>query len=137
MNNVNTIASLMIDNLKSVKVKFFKDSEKLYTYKTLLTDLEVDDFVVVSNNNYYKVVQVVEIDDIPDLNIDSNIEYKWIVQKVDAEQYNELIQMEYDISVELKRLQQKSIVSKAKDLLAETLGIDKEDLDKLTSISKD
>lgn len=136
MNNANTIASLMIDGLKSVKVKFSINSDKLYTYKTLLTDLEVDDFAIIKNYDTYKVVQVVEIDDIPDLNIDSNIEYKWIVQKVDVEQYNELVQMENDISIELKRLQQKSIVSKAKDLLAETLGINMEDLDKLTCIKK-
>lgn len=136
MNNVNTIASLMINELKSVKVKFSINSDKIYTYKTLLTDLEVDDFAIIKNHDTYKVVQVVEIDDIPDLNIDSNIEYKWIVQKVDDERYNELVQMENDISIELKRLQQKSIVSKAKDLLAETLGIDMEDLDKLTCIKK-
>ena len=128
MNNVNTLASLMIGGLKSVQVKFKNYDKKYYTYKTLL-DFEVGDFAIVDVGYEFKVVEIIRVDKIPNLNVDSNIEYKWIVQKLDTEPYEYILAMEEETSHKLRELQQKNVVSKARELMAEILSVDKEDIE--------
>ena len=60
---------------------------KEYTYKTLLP-LEVDDYVVVQTpNNAYQVCQVRQVLLPEEAVLAIDINYKWVVQKVDFEAY--------------------------------------------------
>ncbi len=70
-----------------VKV-IFNQYSKGYHYKTNL-DLKVGDLVVVKTPSEWKVVEVFQVNcDVDEEN--SDIVYKWIVQKVDLANYNNL-----------------------------------------------
>ena len=129
MSNANTLASLMIEGLKSVRVTFNSNGRE-YTYKTLM-DFEVGDLAVVEVSNHFKVVEVVAVDLVPNLSVDSEIEYKWIVQKLDTTDYESCISSEKALSDNLRVLQQRSVVSKARELMAEMLSVDKQDIDEI------
>lgn len=61
---------------------------RIYTYKHRFLDLKKDELLVVQTpNGEYKVVQVVRVDDAPDLDPDSKIEYKWVVQRLNTADY--------------------------------------------------
>jgi len=61
--------------------------DKLYTYKTMDPSIEVGDFVVVETSTRHEmtVCKVETVDIEPDL--DATYEFKWIVGKVDREDY--------------------------------------------------
>lgn len=70
-----------------VKV-IFNQFSKGYHYKTNL-NLEVGDLVIVKTPSEYKVVEVFQIGcEVDEEN--SDIEYKWIVQKLDLTNYHQL-----------------------------------------------
>ena len=105
MQKTWTMVSLLQENIMTVKVRF-DSSSKLYTYKTRMTDLEVDDWVVVAPRGQMKVVQIVKIDDTPDFDIDSGLRYDWIVQKVNTDEYENLVaddERAYELLVESER----------------------------------
>jgi len=135
MSNTKTLASLMIEGLKTVKVKFKDYDKKFYTYKTLW-DHEVGDFVVVRVQDEYKVVEVMEVDDVPDLNIHSDVNYKWIVDKVDIDHHKTILDTESEMSKELRRVEQKGVINKAREMMAEILGVEKSDVDAIVDKSK-
>ena len=129
MSNANTLASLMIEGLKSVRVTFNSNGRE-YTYKTLM-DYLVGDLAVVEVSNHFKVVEYVAVYQVPNLSVDSEIEYKWIVQKLDTTDYESCISSEKALSDNLRVLQQRSVVSKARELMAEMLSVDKQDIDEI------
>ncbi len=67
---------------KTVKVKF-SNGGSAYTYKTLET-FRPGDFVVVEAREAYSVAKVIEMDEVPDINPESDFELKWVVQAVDT-----------------------------------------------------
>lgn len=62
---------------------------KPYTYKASLDDkLTTEDYVVVDTPTHgFVVAKVVGVDATPDLDLDADYDYKWIVQKVDPTKY--------------------------------------------------
>lgn len=122
MANSKTLASMLIEGLKTVKVCFNNETKK-YTYKTM-DDLEIDDLVIILGpRGDFKIAKVSSVDKIPDLNPNSNKNYKWIVQKIDLTKFNELNKLEEEFADDLRELEQKSIRDNAKLMLSENFGI--------------
>lgn len=128
MNINHTITALQDFNTVGVR---FDDSKRTYTYKTT-EKFEEGDRAIVCPNGILKVVTVREVHDTPQIDFGSNIEYKWIVQKVDLESYNKRMEQEELMAVELR----KSIANKKREEvkadLVKSLGVD--DVNKLTAL---
>lgn len=99
------LASLLQEGFTTVKVMYGNipdlregthTLEKRYTFKTFL-DLKPGDVVVVPDNAYnknYSVAMVNSVDAAPDIDFDADFEYKWIIDKVNMEQYEKVLQTE-------------------------------------------
>ena len=93
------IVDIMRDDYTTVKVCFTLTGQvqgKQYTYKTTDRTLQPGDLVVVCRNSEptynptdYSVVQVVVVDEHPDIDTDADYKYKWIVGKICLEDYTE------------------------------------------------
>ena len=69
-----------------------------YTYKTLL-DLETEDYVVVQTpNGEYKVVQVRTVCEPDEIELNPDIKYKWVIQKLEFEHYDAVLEKEASIT---------------------------------------
>ena len=121
MNLIDTFLSENED-FKYVSVVFAPyTGDKRYTYKTLF-DVEVDDYYVVQTpNSHYQVVQVkelLELDEVP-----NNISFKWLVQPVLLEGYEELKEVEKAVGNKLRtarlRKQRDAIRDEALEYLSE------------------
>tara|TARA_R110000824_G_C15233132_1_gene679117 strand:- start:32492 stop:33103 length:612 start_codon:yes stop_codon:yes gene_type:complete len=78
-------------------------STKSYSYKTLMTDLEVGDKVAVwVKNQELKIVEVVSIMDPLEVDLDPNIRYAWVVQKIDTAHFDECLAMENKLMEKLR-----------------------------------
>lgn len=103
---MNLVDTFLTDNenFKFVSVVFAPyTGTREYTYKTLL-DLQEEDFVVVQTpNNGYQVVQVREVMEPLEAEVQDNINYKWVVQKIDFEDYNACKDMEKQLMKKLKK----------------------------------
>ena len=128
MNINHTITALQDFNTVGVR---FADSDRTYTYKTT-EKFEEGDKAIVCPNGMLKVVTVKEVHETPQIDFGSNIEYKWIVQKVDLENYSNRMKQEELMAVELR----KSIANKKREEvkaeLVNSLGVD--DVNKLTAL---
>lgn len=120
------IASMMIEGLKTVGVQF-RHSGKSYTYKTMDT-YEVGDYAVVHAQGDYKIVEVVAVHKVPQIDVDSNIKYAWVVQKIDLDAHSQMLEREQEFSEHLLELQQKSVRDNAATMLADKLGVSKDEL---------
>ncbi|UGO52916.1 hypothetical protein ODDIEODDIE_55 [Escherichia phage vB_EcoS_OddieOddie] len=83
----------LLKGVVTVKVKF-EAGGRLYTYRALESDqLQPGDTVVIQYNGKFFTTEVVEVDQYPDFSKD--VEYKWIVCKVDEERYTHFLEQEY------------------------------------------
>lgn len=118
------IASLFIDKCKTIEVVFETgNGERTYTYKTV-EDLEVDDLVIVKVHGKYKITKVAVVHKVPQIDLNSDINYQWIVQKLDTSRYDEMNRKEAEFRDQMLVIEQKSIVDNAKNLLKDALGVD-------------
>jgi hypothetical protein len=111
MLTINQLA--LVQGFKTVGVQFRDNSGesygKIYTYKSGF-DCEVGDQVVVkAPGGYMTIVDVVEVKPYAELASPNKIEYKWLVQRVLVEEYEELLQNE-----ELAKVHLDSILAMAK-----------------------
>ena len=83
-NNVKTVGCMFIT------ANYAPGHERYYTYKTTLA-LEVGDYVVVETAKGFTVVQVAEVHDESQIRGTTDIEYKWVVCKIDATDYDVLV----------------------------------------------
>lgn len=134
--NTSTLASILLESCKTIGVVFSGNS-KTYTYKTT-TQFEVGDFAIVPSPAISlgeiakpRVVEVVRVDVVPDLNPSATYDYKWVIQKVNFAAYNQLVSLENTVSEELRLLEQQSLRKKTKEVLIESLGITPTKLNKL------
>ena len=69
----------------------FTDYGKIYNYKTDDVNIQVDDHAVIKNQNTgkFSIVRIVEIRDL-DYELDPDINYTWLVQRIDTDHYEEL-----------------------------------------------
>ena len=126
MNTKSLTTLVAFENLRTIKVKFF-DTNKTYTYKTLDETIEEGDEVIVKVRDTSVIVKVQSVDQIPDLGLD--VEYKWVVQKVDYGKYNEIIDKEKEIIQQMIELENQALINNAKTKLSESLGVDVKELE--------
>lgn len=127
MQNLNHLVSLLQEGYKTIGVVFSmarpeeldvawaepvtvqgrasrEAQQKVYTYKCFF-ECSVGDLVIVPSSSDHKLPsmgQVVRIDDEPELNFESGIEYKWAVAKVDTLPYQEIMDREKKLIVILR-----------------------------------
>lgn len=91
---------------------------KTYTYKTLLTNLEPGDKVLVwVRNSELKVVEVTEVLEPLEVELDPTIKYAWVVQKVDTSHFDACLEMEAALADKLRKVE----LRKRKEQLREDL----------------
>lgn len=90
------------------------DNSRLYTYKTLLKDnVQPNDTVVVIVGNEMVLVKVVEVHELPQIDLDADFDYKWIVQRIDTAAYDKMQEKEQQFQqamVEVERVKQREKV---------------------------
>ena len=91
------------ENFKYISVVFSPyTGSKEYTYKTLL-DIKEEDFVVVHTpSGKYEVVQVRQVMPPMEALVSPDITYKWVVQKVNLDKYQESVEMEQELRRKLR-----------------------------------
>lgn len=94
--NIETLFAQMIPDLKVVGVKFLdctgSPMGKTYHYKSMLEGIEVGDTVVANTPSVgLTCARVVEVLDATALQTNSIINYTWLVQKVDLENYQKML----------------------------------------------
>ena len=104
--------SLLQSDYYTIKAIFPKCSTP-YTFKVKKgIDLSVGDHVIVdSSRTGFTVVEVHAIDETPDINLDADFPYSWIVQKVDPSDYYHRRETErrvYGQLLELEKRKQQS-----------------------------
>lgn len=105
------------ENFKFVAVTFapYSTTGNKYYYKTLL-DIEEGDFVAVTTpGNKHQVVQVEEVLDYTEADIDEKITYKWVVQKIDFTAYEQVVEMEANLSKQLKTAERRRRLTEMKE----------------------
>jgi hypothetical protein len=84
------IAALLRTDTRTIEVLMYGDSTrapKAYTYVTDL-DIAVGDKVVVDANGDLRLVEVAVVHDGVNIEPNSNVQYKWIISKVDTTRYD-------------------------------------------------
>ena len=122
---INQATVLMLDKIDTVKVSFEPYVEgltKLYTYKAPKRKYAAGDLAIVVANGTYKVVQVHSIDEIQDFDPYSEMQYKWLVQKLDLTDYNKCIQTEKNIANLLIEAERRAMYTAVQTELQERLG---------------
>ena len=116
--NTSAMVNCLYENLKAVQIKP-RDSEKKYTYKTFY-DFEIGDKCIVDSPNFgYTVVEVVGLDS---LDLESNIKYKWVIQKIDDTEYLEANRREELAIKAIHKMVMEKNRENAMSKLTETLG---------------
>lgn len=132
MKNIHA-ADILNDNLTFVEVVFDQNSKrdgldpKTYTYKTSLEVAVGDQFIVEVNNEggkILKVVTVFNILDIEDVDFDANYAYRHLVQKVDRSFYEAELEAEKQLLRRIAELRRNSV----RNGLTASLGLSQRDL---------
>ena len=114
----------LLQNASTVGVKFEGTPSKVYTYKVRKEwNVQVgDELVVRTPLDGSTIVEVVEVHDIPDIDLAANFKYKWAVQKVDNTAYDEVLKVEAEKAMQLKELQRKAQLKKQLAEIVAELG---------------
>lgn len=136
MQNLNHLVSLLQEGYKTIKVSFVERptrsiedfspidlmpwqaanqgsgqaSGQRYTYKCHF-DCQVGDLVILppsSDSKLPSIGTVVGVDDEPDLNFESGIEYKWAIGKVDTSAYANIMKREKELIKMLREQEKKT-----------------------------
>lgn len=89
------------------------EAPQLYTFKVPLSwNIQPNDIAVVKSNNGngLSFVHVVSVDPMPDIDVDANFDYRWLVQKVDLTEFDKLVVKEKafaDAMLEVERVKQR------------------------------
>lgn len=122
-NKYRNLAALLNDDLVTVKC-YFTPGGKCYSYKctkAVAQTLNPNDWVVCeSSENDLRLCQVASVDDTLDINPESNIDYKYVIQRVDIESLLKLRDQDSEI-VEKIKLSRRAAVRRQ---FIESLGID-------------
>lgn len=111
------IAAILREDTRTVEVRYTtgrtygakgEDANTTFTYVTTLT-LQPGDLVVVPYQKHFSVAEVVEVHD--DLRIQPNeeIEYRWVVQKVDASRYYKILEQNRELQGVVGKAYQQNI----------------------------
>lgn len=101
MKNMNHLVSLLQEGYTTVGVVFGnvfdgQATSRVYTYKSHVECIEGDLVIVPPsvNTKLPSIATVVRVDDEPDLNFESGIEYKWLIARVDTSAYDKIVENE-------------------------------------------
>ena len=128
-----SVAALLVKGMKTVDVRFKNNnheygSGRVYTYLTL-DEYEVGDFAVVDvHDDGLKVVKIVEVHDVPKVEVNGPYGYQWIVQKLDTSAYEDMNKRMNAFTDDLQRLNQQVIVKQVVECLADDVGQSELDL---------
>lgn len=124
--NTHYLHSLIDESVRTVGVRFNTAagtgtsaplwSQKVYTYKTR-EPFSIDDLVVVEVPAGMSVAKVVRVDDDPQLDANTSLAYRWVVQKVDLRAYNALVDDDKRFEREIMKLQRKKHRESLRDLV--------------------
>ncbi|PIR06658.1 MAG: hypothetical protein COV55_02790 [Candidatus Komeilibacteria bacterium CG11_big_fil_rev_8_21_14_0_20_36_20] len=104
MLNKSLAIFLANEKVRAISVAF-NSMGKFYTYKTIDETIKVGDTVLVEGKNGLTLVEVKTVDIQDTLDFENvNIEYAWIVQKVDKEAYETLKEKEQTLLKEINNL---------------------------------
>ena len=115
---------------KFVTVKFATNNNstgwsKQYTYKTLL-NVKPEDLVVVEvskdSDTRFKCGTVIEIKSPFEIDYSQNSFYSWIVDVINVQSYQECIEQEANMMIELNKAQVRQIQEQALTQLEENIG---------------
>jgi len=126
MNLRNKATVLLLDQIDTVQVtfdaKYIEGLSKLYTYKVKKGYVQEGDLaLILDTQQQFKVVQVVSVDDAPNIDPFAAYEYKWIYQKVDASIYDTCMAAEDELMEWLRKSERTSLVKKVQDELKESM----------------
>lgn len=140
------IAAFIRDNAKTIGVRFFRDyreneanktisldlgsqslriSDKEYTYVTEL-DFNIGDMAIVVVAEVPKVVIVTRVDEALEISHNDDTQYKWVVCKVDMEQYKQTMGDNMEITKTLAKSYQKSMKNSFRQVLLSNLAEDEQ-----------
>lgn len=138
------IVALIREDCRTVRVKFnvrpfvnidgdlaFEGSSAEYSYVTDRDDLGIGDLVVVEARGHLNVACITHIDDDVEILPNSDIEYKWIIDRVSLEMFIEAFKRNEAISEKLSSAYKKRMrAAFSREMLGE-LGMDAEEVKKL------
>lgn len=129
MNN-STIVLLINDNARAIKATY-EDGHAPGIFKTLDQTIAVDDLIVVETNTRHgmTVCKVTEVD--VDVDFDATAEVKWIVHRIDASAYNDILEQEKDAIAAVHSAERR----RKKEMLRDSLFADHQEKLKALSIS--
>lgn len=108
-------------------------SNKEYTYITDL-NLQVEDLVIVYACNIPKIAFVSRVDEGLGINPKDNIEYRWVIGKVDFSHYLANAKRNQEINELIKTAYRKNVKEQFKDLIL--AGLDAKNKKALTNLIK-
>ena len=133
MNIENLISALQ--NIKTIKVVFSETPGKGYIYKIPADwEVAVGDEVVVRSPEGTKVVKVIEVHDMADIDLEAAFTYKWAVSVVPNKEYDERLKEEEKHAKTLKQLQRQAALKKQLAAIVGELGDEAQDF--INSITK-
>jgi len=126
------VLSLLQTGYTTVAVSFNCDAEvlnlrnnKLYTFKTNILDFKEGDLAVIpSNGGGFIVVRIIDAHKEPQIDLDADYDYKWVVCKVDIDDYNAILATEEDALKQLRVLERNKQQKEAKENFQEVYGTD-------------
>lgn len=134
MNEINLLLA-QNEAFRFVQVTFPGSPNKPYTYKTLTPFEPGDTAVVHTPSDGFKCVEVQKVLQLHELETSQHIKYKWIVQKVETTNYNELVDKENEAQALLNTSKTKKLVDELREDLVDRIGEDQvAELQKLTRL---
>jgi len=129
--NLNNAYAILQDKAFTIQIKFFSPScnisGKCYTYLCDIPEVKVGDHVVVMTDadmqDVPKVVQVVSVDTGIEADLLGDIEYKWIVHRIDYTSYDRKLQEAADMEAKINKLKRDSARAQLKAALVDALGL--------------
>ena len=91
------ILSLLQTGYTTVQARF-QSSGRLYTYKAKKDQVKKGDHAVVNAPGGLAIVEIIKVDKAPCINVDAPYNYKWLVQKVDLSEYNQVVALEVEFN---------------------------------------
>jgi len=120
--------TLLQSGFKTVEVCYNTSSDSMnlrnnrfYTFKTNL-NLKVEDLVIVEGSGCFKTVRVVVVHDEPQIDLDADFDYKWVVSKLDLTAYNEIVEGEKAALKLLTNMERDKVRKAAQEQLVELYG---------------
>lgn len=115
--NYTTAVMLFNENIRAISVVYEDTKEapglKTWVFKTLDQSIKKDDILVVSSSTRHGLTTVKAIETDVEVDFDSEIQLKWIIQKVDTATYDKILEEE---KVWIDTMKQAELKKKREDI---------------------